>query len=136
VEYKYGDTTYVAIAAAMEVHRVLGVGFPEVVYQRALEMELEQRKIVFAREVEMPIYYKGSTVGSRRVDFLIDRNVCMEIKAVTQLEDAHLAQALNYLEAFNLEVGVLLNFGSKNLQIKRLFNKRYDPLINYNPQKL
>jgi GxxExxY protein len=129
MEYKYGDTTAVIIAAAMEVHNALKNGFQEVIYQRALAVELENRNLSFEREVEMPIYFKGVSIGMRRVDFLITNNISVELKAVAVLENYHLAQALNYLEAFNLEVGLLVNFGAKSLEVRRLFNKKYDPLV-------
>lgn len=111
----------------MEVHKLLGNGFQEVVYQRALAVELGIKNIVFGREIEMPLYYKEVGIGTRRVDFLVDNKILVELKAIIELEDVHLAQALNYLEAFNLEIGLLINFGSKSLQYKRLLNKKYDP---------
>lgn len=125
--FKFNDLTHAIIGSAMEVHRHLGNGFQEVIYQRALAIEFDLRKIIYAREVEMPIFYKDKSIGTRRVDFFIDNNVLVELKAVIQMEDAHLAQALNYLEAFNLQVGLLINFGSKSLQFKRLLNKKYSP---------
>lgn len=109
----------------MEVHNLLGNGFQEVIYQRALGFEMELQKILFAREVEMPIFYKQKDIGSRRVDFLVDEKICVELKAITTLEDVHLAQAINYLEAFNLEVGLLINFGNTKLEFKRLQNKKF-----------
>ena len=112
----------------MEVHSLLGNGFQEVIYQRAYEIELIQKKCFnVLREFEMTISYKGQVIGTRRVDFLINDLIAIEIKAVIKLEDVHLAQALNYLEAYNLEVGLLVNFGAKSLEFKRLFNKKYDP---------
>jgi len=132
MEYKYSDITKVIIAAAMEVHKILGNGFQEVIYQRALDIELVNHKLLVGREVEMGIFYKGRAIGTRRVDFLINDAICVELKALTQLEDVHLAQALNYLEAFNLEVGLLINFGAKSLEIKRLFNKKYEASIQGN----
>ena len=125
MEYKYSDITQSIIAAALEVHKILGNGFQEVIYQRALDSELENYKLLVAREIEMAVSYKGKIIGNRRVDFLINNLICVEIKALIQLEDVHLAQALNYLEAFNLEVGLLINFGATSLEIKRLFNKKY-----------
>lgn len=111
----------------MEVHTQLGNGFQEVIYQRSLDIEFERRKIPASREIEMQVFYKGFEVGTRRVDFLVNNVICVELKAVTKLEDVHLSQALNYLEAFNLEIGLLLNFGSKALEFKRLLNKKYKP---------
>jgi len=135
VEYKDGDITSKIIASALEVHKTFGNGFPELIYQRALEIEFESRSMVFVREFEMPIFYKGRAIGNRRVDFLFDSKICIELKAVTGLTDVHLAQALNYLEALNLEIGLLLNFGSRSLEIKRLHNKKYSPLLNFNPNR-
>lgn len=127
MEYKYADITQVIIAAALEVHTIIGNGFQEKIYQRALEIEFKNYDLFATREIEKRIYYKGTYIGTRRVDFLINELICVELKAVIKLEDVHLAQALNYLEAFNLEVGLLLNFGSKSLEMKRLFNKKYKP---------
>lgn len=125
MEYKYSDITQSIIAAALEVHKILGNGFQEVIYQRALDIELVNYKLLVGREIEMAIFYKEKAIGSRRVDFLINDIICVEIKALIKLEDVHLAQALNYLEAFNLEVGLLINFGAKSLEVKRLYNKKY-----------
>jgi GxxExxY protein len=125
MEYKYSDITQSIISAALEVHKILGNGFQEVIYQRALDIELLSHKLLVGREIEMGVVYKGKAIGTRRVDFLINDIICVEIKAVIRLEDVHLAQALNYLEAFNLEVGLLINFGSKSLEVKRLYNKKY-----------
>ncbi|MEJ7778566.1 MAG: GxxExxY protein [Daejeonella sp.] len=119
--------THTIIGAAMEVHRYLGNGFQELIYQRALAIELDIRKLNFIREQEMGIFYKEENIGTRRVDFFIERKIMVELKAIIQLEDVHLAQALNYLEAYNLETGLLINFGSKSLQYKRLLNKKYNP---------
>jgi GxxExxY protein len=117
--------THSIIGSAMEVHRILGNGFQEVVYQRALSIELKLRDIEHKREFEMPLFYKGIDIGSRRVDFYICGEISVEIKAVINLEDVHLAQAMNYLEAYNLQTGLLINFGAKSLQYNRLFNKKY-----------
>jgi GxxExxY protein len=108
----------------MEVHKALGCGFQEVIYQRALKIEMSVMKIFFAREYEMPIYYKKVQIGTRRVDFLVAENISVEIKAVSQLENVHLAQAINYLETYDLEIGLLINFGSKSLEFKRLINSK------------
>ena len=129
MEYKYSDITSRLINAAMEVHGIPGNGFQEVIYQRAYEIELGQMKsLTVVREFEMSINYKGQIIGTRRVDFLINNLISIEIKAVIKLEDVHLAQALNYLEAYNLEVGLLINFGAKSLEFKRLYNKKYKPI--------
>jgi GxxExxY protein len=120
--------THNVIGCAMEVHNTLGNGFQEVVYQRALSIEMNLRGIEHQREFEMPLFYKGFDVGGRRVDFLVAGEISVEIKAITNLENVHLAQAKNYLEAYNLQTGLLLNFGSNSLQFKRLFNKKYKVL--------
>lgn len=90
------------------------------IYQRALAIELERSKLLFARELEMPIYYEEIEIGTRRVDFLIEEKVIVELKAITVLDKVHLAQALNYLEAYKLEIGLLINFGNTRLEFKRL----------------
>ena len=108
----------------MKVHRELGAGFQEYIYQRALEIELKKIAIKFIREYEMPIYYQGEKIGMRVVDFFVDDKIMVELKAVTDLDDVHLAQGLNYLEASGLEVGLLINFGAKSLQFKRLHNRK------------
>jgi GxxExxY protein len=126
-EYLYSELTGKIIGCAMEVHNFLGNGFQEVIYQRALSYEMELNKILFSREVEMPILYKNKDIGTRRVDFLIDEKICVEFKALTKLEPVHLAQAINYLEAFNLEVGLLINFGNTKLEFHRLQNKKFKP---------
>ena len=117
--------THSIIGCAMEVHNILGNGFQEVVYQRALSIEMNLRNIEHQREFEMPLSYKGFDIGSRRVDFLVMNEISIEIKAIINLEDVHLAQAMNYLEAYNLQTGLLINFGAKSLQFKRLFNKSW-----------
>lgn len=123
-EYKHSDITGRIIGCAMKVHSALGNGFQEVIYQRALAIEMELDKLVFAREVEMPIFYREVAIGTRRVDFLVEEKVLVELKAITKTEDVHLAQALNYLEAFKLEVGLLINFGAKSLEFRRLTMER------------
>jgi GxxExxY protein len=121
-EYKHSDITSKIIGCAMTVHKTLGSGYMEVVYQRALAIEMNLQSIDFSREKKMPVHYKGYEVGSRRADFLVEGKVMVEIKALKKLEDVHLAQTLNYLEASSLEIGLLLNFGAKSLEIKRLIN--------------
>jgi len=123
--YKYSDLTGKIIGCAMEVHKILGNGFQEVIYQRALEKEMDMHSMVFQREFEMPFIYKAEHIGTRRVDFLVEELISVEIKAITMLEDVHLAQAINYLEAYNLEIGLLINFGSKSLEFKRLINSKF-----------
>lgn len=124
-EYKYSELTGRIIGCAMEVHNTLGNGFQEVIYQRALAYELQLQNISFNREYEMPVVYKDRTVGSRRVDFLIEDKISVEIKALIQLEAVHLAQAINYLEAYNLEIGLLINFGNTKLAFHRIQNKKF-----------
>ena len=121
---KFSDITEKIIGCAMKVHRELGSGFQEYIYQRALEIELKKSLIKFIREYEMPIYYQGEKIGMRIVDFFIDEKIMVEIKAVTDLNEVHLAQGLNYLEASGYEVGLLINFGAKSLQFKRLHNRK------------
>jgi GxxExxY protein len=133
-DFKYGDITEKIIGACFKVHSTLGNGFQEVIYQRALELELKLIPLDFAREFEMPIYYLDQHIGTRRVDFLIDNKISVELKAIIKLEDVHLAQAMNYLEAYNLEVGLLINFGSKRMEFHRLTNKKYDPSIFFSSQ--
>lgn len=128
-EYKYKEITGKIIGAAMQVHKVLGNGFQEVIYQRALEIEMSVINLDFQREFEMPIYYRNQQIGTRRVDFLVDNIISVELKAIINLEDVHLAQAINYLEAYNIEIGLLINFGSKSLQFKRLINSKYKPVV-------
>lgn len=126
-EYKYSALTGKIIGCAIEVHKLLGNGFQEVIYQRALEYEMEMQGLSFAREFEMPIFYKEKHIGTRRVDFLVEGNISVELKALTQLEPVHLAQAINYLEAYNLEIGLLINFGEIKLKFHRLENKKFKP---------
>jgi len=121
--FKYEDITQRIIGCAMKVHSTLGNGFQEVIYQRALEIEMSIEGLKFEREKEMPIIYRGRKIGTRRVDFFVEEKVMVELKALIQLEDVHLAQGKNYLEAYNMEVGLLINFGAKSLQFKRLFNR-------------
>jgi GxxExxY protein len=124
-QYKYSDLTSKVIGCAMRVHSALGNGFQEVIYQRALAIEFNIAELPFSREFEMPIYYHNQQIGTRRVDFLVSEILSIEIKATTKLEDVHFAQAINYLEAYNLEVGLLINFGERSLNFKRLQNKKY-----------
>ena len=123
--HKHSALTGSIIGSAMEVHSILGNGFQEVVYQRSLAAEMQMRGLSFSREHEMSIFYKGIDVGTRRVDFFVEEKIMVEIKAIVKLEDVHLAQAINYLEAYNLEIGLLINFGGKSLEFKRVSNKKY-----------
>lgn len=108
----------------MEVHRTLGSGFQEVIYQRSLAVEMEKAGLGFGREVEMPLFYKGIDVGSRRVDFLVEDAVLVELKALHELTPTHYAQIINYLEAYQLEVGLLVNFGERSLRFKRFIKSQ------------
>lgn len=121
-ELKYKDITEKILGASFEVHKYLGNGFQEVIYQRALAWEFSICGLTFAREIEQNIYYKElpEPIGTRRADFVVEGKVLVELKAIAQLEDVHLAQALNYLKAYKLEVGLLINFGSKSLTFKRV----------------
>ena len=123
-ELKYKEITEKIIGTAMKVHSKLGNGFPEVIYQRALEIQLQlvEDKVPYRRECSMAIYYNDIKIGDRRVDFLIENKICVELKAIAMLEAIHFAQAKNYLEAFNLEVGLLINFGAISLGFKRIEN--------------
>ena len=124
---EHSEVTGRVIGCAMAVHSALGNGFQEVIYQRALQREMLDRDISFSREHEMPVYYKGEQMGTRRVDFLVEEVVAVEIKALTRLEPVHVAQAVNYLEAFNLRTGLLLNFGAQSLEFKRIINNKFKP---------
>src|ERR1035437_3282114 len=124
-DYKYKEITEKIIGAAMKVHAALGNGFQEVIYQRALEIEMEESGLKFARELSMPVYCKSRQIGERRVDVCVEEKIMVEIKAIIQLENVHLAQAKNYLEAYNMQVGLLLNFGSISLQFKRIENQKF-----------
>lgn len=127
MEYKYQNITEKIIGSAMKVHAALGNGFQEVIYQRALEIEMNDSGLKFNRGFSMPIYYKNIQIGERRVDFFVESKIMVEIKALIQLANVHLAQAKNYLEAYNMQVGLLLNFGSTSLQFKRLENSKFIP---------
>ena len=106
----------------MKVHSVLGSGFQEVIYQRALAIEFEKQGLGYRREMEMTIFYDGIDIGTRRVDFFVEDTIMTELKAVARLDEAHLAQAMNYCQAYNLPIGLLINFGAKSLQFKRVYN--------------
>ena len=123
--YKHSELTSKVIGCAMRVHSALGNGFQEVIYQRALQIEMSLANIPFSREFEMPIYYKNQHIGTRRVDFLVEGILSVELKAVSKVEDVHFAHAINYLEAYNLETGLLINFGERSLNFKRLNNKKF-----------
>jgi GxxExxY protein len=119
---KHEDLTHKIIGCAMKVHSALGSGFQEVIYQRAMVIEMEKQGLRFQREMEMSIYYDDIAIGTRRVDFFVEDAIMVELKAVTKLEDVHLAQAMNYCQAYNLPIGLLINFGSRSLEFKRVYN--------------
>ncbi|MGZ8517281.1 MAG: GxxExxY protein [Chitinophagaceae bacterium] len=126
-DYKFKEITEKIIGSSMKVHAALGNGFQEVIYQRALEIEMQETGLDFARELTMPVHYKGRKIGERRVDFFVQEKIMVEIKAIINLENVHLAQAKNYLEAYNMQVGLLINFGAISLQFKRLENSKFVP---------
>lgn len=131
---QHEDLTHKIIGCAMKVHTALGSGFPEVIYQRALAIEMEKQTLLFGREIEMTIYYDSINIGTRRVDFFVQDKIMVELKATSTLNDLHLAQALNYLEAYNLPIGLLINFGSKSLEFKRVFNTKHPDNSPYKTQ--
>ena len=123
-EYKHSELTSKIIGCAMKVHGTLGNGFQEVIYQRCLAIEMTKQELKFVRELEMPIFYDGEQVGTRRVNFFVEEVVMVELKALNSLDATHLSQGLNYLEAYNLEIGLLINFGAPSLEFKRLINAK------------
>ena len=136
---KHEELTHKIIGCAMKVHSTLGNGFQEVIYQRALAIEMEKQGLGFKREMEMSIFYDGIDIGTRRVDFFVEDFVMVELKALIKLEEVHLAQAMNYCQAYNLPIGLLINFGAKSLEFKRVYNlnhpenkeyKQNNPKIN------
>jgi GxxExxY protein len=131
-EYKYSNITEKIIGCALRVHQKMRSGYPELIYHKCLIVEFKKNEVAFLNEIELPIFYDDIEVGKRRVDFLIENKVIIEIKAVSELTDTHLAQALNYLEALNLEIGLLINFGAKSLELKRLINNKYKPSFQSN----
>ncbi|HJY63481.1 MAG TPA: GxxExxY protein [Ignavibacteria bacterium] len=129
-EYKYSDITEKIIGCAMKVHTFLGNGFPEIIYQRSLAIELKHSNLGFNQELEQQIYYNEINIGTRRVDFLIDGKILVELKAVSELTDNLFSQILNYLTAFNLEIGLLINFGERSLKVRRFINSKFKEIIN------
>jgi GxxExxY protein len=121
----YEDITHKIIGCAMKVHSTLGNGFQEVIYQRALSIEMRKQNLDFEREMEMTILYEGEEIGTRRVDFFVFGKIMVELKAIIELNDSNLNQCRNYLEAYNLPVGLLINFGSNSLQYKRIYNAKH-----------
>ena len=124
-EFQHSDLTEKIIGCAMKVHTIMGNGFQEVIYQRSLAIEMQKQGLEFEREKEIVIHYEGHQVGTRRVDFLVAGCILVELKAVSELEKTHFAQAINYLEAFKLDVGLLINFGETRLHFKRLFKPKH-----------
>ena len=120
---EYNELTHAIIGSAITVHSKMGRGFPEAVYQRALAIELFKQGLNAEREIDLPIYYENEKVGSRRVDFFVESRVLLELKALECLTLGHSSQLLNYLEAFNIPVGLLINFGAASLQVKRLLKR-------------
>jgi GxxExxY protein len=128
---KHEEVTRKIIGCAMKVHSTLGNGFQEVIYQRALSIELEKQRLRFQREMEMTILYEGIDIGTRRVDFFVDENIMVELKAVIKLEEAHLTQTMNYCQVYNLPIGLLINFGAKSLEFKRVYNVNHPENKDY-----
>jgi GxxExxY protein len=133
---KHAELTEKIIGCAMTVHGVLGNGFQEVIYQRALAIELSKRGLAFVREMEMPIFYDGVNIGGRRVDFFVENLIMVELKALIKIDDVQLAQAMNYLEAYRMEIGLLINFGSRGLEFKRVHNNKFLSINNPTNQKI
>ena len=121
-EYKHKDITRRIIGCAMRAHNKLGSGFQEVIYQRALAIEMRNEGLDFEREKEMPIMYNEVQIGTRRVDFLVEGVIMVELKAITEITNINKAQIINYLEAYKLDIGLLINFGQKSLEFKRFIN--------------
>ena len=126
------EITYKINGCAMKVHNALGNGFQEVIYQRCLAIEMERAGLSFGREVSQNIYYDSIRVGTRRADFVVESQVIVELKAVINLEDAHLSQAKNYVVAYDFPIGLLINFGSTSLQFKKIYNQKRNPPSSQN----
>jgi GxxExxY protein len=128
---KNEELTHKIIGCAMKVHSTLGNGFQELIYQRALAIEMEKQGLGFKREMEMTIFYDGIDIGTRRVDFFVQDIIMVELKALIKLEEVHLAQAMNYCQAYKLPIGLLINFGSKSLEFKRVYNLNHPENKDY-----
>ncbi len=126
IKMEFKELTHKIIGCSMKVHSALGNGFQEVIYQRALAIEMQKQGLYFAREMEMPIFYENIKIGTRRVDFFVDNSIMVELKALTEMGDVHIAQAMNYCQAYNLPIGLLINFGAKSLEFKRIYNVNHD----------
>lgn len=131
IKRKYPETelTDKIAGCAAEVHRILGNGFQEVIYQRAMGKEMCRLRLKFARIYDMSIFYKGASIGIRRINFIVEGKVMVELKAVAQLEEDHLDQVINHLEVYKMKIGLLINFGSRNLQYKRLIKSKSRSII-------
>ena len=125
------EITFKIIGCAMKVHNTLGNGFQEVIYQRCLAIELRKAGLEFVREKEQFIFYESEEVGTRRADFIVEGNIMVELKALINLEDVHLAQAKNYVVAYDLPTGLLINFGAVSLQYKKVFNPKYNNRVHF-----
>ncbi|NJL90771.1 MAG: GxxExxY protein [Coleofasciculaceae cyanobacterium SM2_1_6] len=132
---KHEALTHKIIGCAMKVHSTLGNGFQEVIYQRALAIEMGKQGLCYQREMEMEIYYEGQHIGTRRVDFFVENIIMVELKAVIKLEDTHLNQAMNYCQVYQLPIGLLINFGSKSLEFKRVYNLSHPDNKEYTKNK-
>jgi len=121
---EHEELTHKIIGCAMEVHKILGNGFQEVIYQRALAIEMQYQGLEFEREKNMSIFYRDFDIGTRRVDFFVENKIMVEIKAKLELDDSNLNQSINYLEAYKMKIGLLINFGSNSLQFKRVHNNK------------
>ncbi len=132
---KHEELTHKIIGCAMKVHTVLGSGFQEVIYQRALAIEMEKQGLSYEREMEITIHYDDQPIGTRRVDFFVAGVIMVELKAVSKLDDAHLAQAMNYCQAYQLPIGLLINFGARSMEFKRVYNINHPDNVAYKKQQ-
>ena len=121
----FKELSYAIIGTAMEVHRILGPGYLEAVYQAALAHELELRGIAARREQHLPVTYKGVDVGYYIADFVVEDKIILELKATTKLILLHKAQVINYLTTTGFQLAILINFGEKSLETQRVIRKRY-----------
>ncbi|HEX6845780.1 MAG TPA: GxxExxY protein [Chitinophagaceae bacterium] len=126
-DLKYHEITEKVIGCAMKVHRYFGAGFPEIVYKRALMIELERVGLKYKHEIGREIIYDDKLIYKRRLDLIIEDVVLVELKAIKEVDNTEYNQILNYLRVFNLEVGLLINFGAPSLQFKRLINTINNP---------
>jgi GxxExxY protein len=123
-DLKYSEVTEKIIKAAFKVHSAIGPGFPEVIYQRALAIELKEMGLKCESEINRDVYYYEHKVGSRRLDLFVEDKVLLELKAIRETDNYEINQIINYLKVFKLEVGLLLNFGKASLEIKRFVNSK------------